>query len=304
MDNSDWYKHINSLIPKTKDKVSKKKLFEALKKSVMDSIPSEPFGILLSGGVDSTLIAKICKDYGADFRCFCVGIKGSADVKSAKIAAEELELNLVLKEYEIDEIEELLIKSINILPIPEIHNDNYIEYMVKISVSAVLLAALNLGNEKVFLSGIGAEELFAGYHRHSLSTDKGGKWRGNQIKELEEESWDGIKRLEDLVIIRDEMVSKSVKKQIVSPYINDELIILAMSLPRIQKIDSQKNKKIIREIAIEIGIPRIISERKKKGAQYGSGFDKAITKLAKKNGFKLKKRYIDSLLKNRKNESE
>ena len=304
MDNSDWYKHINSLIPKTKDNVSKKNLFEALKKSVMDSIPSEPFGILLSGGVDSTLIAKICKDYGADFRCFCVGIKGSADVESAKIAAEELELNLVLKEYEIDEIEELLIKSINILPIPEIHNDNYIEYMVKISVSTVLLAALNLGNEKVFLSGIGAEELFAGYHRHSLSTDKGGKWRGNQIKELEEESWDGIKRLEDLVIIRDEMVSKSVKKQIISPYINDELIILAMSLPRIQKIDSQKNKKILREIAIEIGIPRIISERKKKGAQYGSGFDKAITKLAKKNGFKLKKRYIDSLLKNRKNESE
>ena len=300
MDNSDWYKHINSLIPKTKDKVSKKNLFEALKKSVMASIPSEPFGILLSGGVDSTLIAKICKDYGADFRCFCVGIKGSADVKSAKIAAEELELNLVLKEYEINEIEELLIKSINILPIPEIHNDNYIEYMVKISVSAVLLAALKLGKEKVFLSGIGAEELFAGYHRHSLSTDKGGKWRGNQIKELEEESWDGIKRLEDLVIIRDEMVSKSVKKQIVSPYINDELIILAMSLPSIQKIDSQTNKKILREIAIEIGIPRIISERKKKGAQYGSGFDKAITKLAKRNGFKLKKRYIDSLLKNRK----
>ena len=300
MDNSDWYKHINSLIPKTKDNVSKKNLFEALKKSVMASIPPEPFGILLSGGVDSTLIAKICKDYGADFRCFCVGIKGSADVKSAKIAAEELELNLVLKEYEINEIEELLIKSINILPIPEIHNDNYIEYMVKISVSAVLLAALKLGKEKVFLSGIGAEELFAGYHRHSLSTDKGGKWRGNQIKELEEESWDGIKRLENLVIIRDEMVSKSVKKKIVSPYINDELIILAMSLPSIQKIDSQTNKKILREIAIEIGIPRIISERKKKGAQYGSGFDKAITKLAKKNGFKLKKRYIDSLLKNRK----
>ena len=68
MDNSDWYKHINSLIPKTKNNVSKKNLFKALKKSVMASIPSEPFGILLSGGVDSTLIAKICKDYGANFR--------------------------------------------------------------------------------------------------------------------------------------------------------------------------------------------------------------------------------------------
>ena len=34
-----------------------------------------------------------------------------------------------------------------------------------------------------------------------------------------------------------------------------------------------------------------------KGAEYVSGFDKAIIKLAKLNGFKLKKLYIESLLK-------
>jgi len=296
MNNSDWYNHIDSLRTKIRENVSKKELSETLKKNIINSIPKEPFGILLSGGVDSTLISKICKDYGADFRCFCVGIKGSADLEGAKIAAEELGLDLILKEYKLDEIEDLLIKTINILPIPEIHNDNYIEYMVKVSVSAVLLAAINLGDEKIFLSGIGAEELFAGYHRHTLSTEGGGTWRGNRIKEIEEESWDGIKRLNHLVLKRDEIISNSANKQIVSPYINDELIILAMSLPSIKKIDSKSNKKMLREIAMEMGIPRIIYERRKKGAQYGSGFDKAIMKLAKKNGFRLKKRYIDSLL--------
>lgn len=297
MDDSDWDKHIESLRTKTKDNVSKEKLSKALKTAVIDSIPSEPFGVLLSGGVDSTIIAKICKDNNADFRCFCVGTKGSADVNGAKIAAEKLGLDLILKEYELSEIEDLLVNAINILPIPEIHNDNYIEYMVKVSVSAVLLAAICLGNERIFMSGIGAEELFAGYHRHALSVDKGGKWRGNQLKDLEEESWDGIKRLNNLVITRDEMVSKSANKEIVSPYINDEIIVLAMGLPLIQKIDSKSNKKILREIATDIEIPKIIAERKKKGAQYGSGFDKAIIKLAKANGFKLKKRYIESLLK-------
>ena len=297
MDDSDWDKHIESLRTKTKDNVSKEKLSKALKTAVIDSIPSEPFGVLLSGGVDSTIIAKICKDNNADFRCFCVGTKGSADVNGAKIAAEKLGLDLILKEYELYEIEDLLVNAINILPIPEIHNDNYIEYMVKVSVSAVLLAAICLGNERIFMSGIGAEELFAGYHRHALSVDKGGKWRGNQLKDLEEESWDGIKRLNNLVITRDEMVSKSANKEIVSPYINDEIIVLAMGLPLIQKIDSKSNKKILREIATDIEIPKIIAERKKKGAQYGSGFDKAIIKLAKANGFKLKKRYIESLLK-------
>ena len=129
-----------------------------------------------------------------------------------------------------------------------------------------------------------------------MSTDGGGTWRGNKIKEIDEESWDGIKRLNHLVLTRDKIVSKSLNKQIVSPYINDELIILAMSLKPTQKIDSKSNKKILREIARDMGIPRIIYERKKKGAQYGSGFDKAISKLAKKNGFTLKKRYIEDLL--------
>ena len=63
-----------------------------------------------------------------------------------------------------------------------------------------------------------------------------------------------------------------------------------------QKIDALTNKKIIRNIAMDLGIPNEFSNRKKKGAQYGSGFDKAILKLAKRNGFKLKKRYIERLM--------
>ena len=99
MDNSVWFKHIESLRTKTKDNVSKKHIYNAVEKNVIDSMPSEPFGVLLSGGVDSTLIAKICKDNGADFRCFCVGIKGSADINGAKLAAEKLKLNLVSKVF-------------------------------------------------------------------------------------------------------------------------------------------------------------------------------------------------------------
>ena len=52
------------------------------------------------------------------------------------------------------------------MPRPEIRNDNYIEYMVKLSVSCVMFAGLRLGKETNFISGIGAEELFAGYNRH------------------------------------------------------------------------------------------------------------------------------------------
>ena len=116
------------------------------------------------------------------------------------------------------------------------------------------------------------------------------------IKGLREESWEGLKRINNLVISRDKLISESIKKEIVSPYIDDKLIILAMSLKTDKKIDSISNKKILREIAEELGVPKEASHRKKKGAQYGSSFDKAIGKLAKRNGFKLKKRYLDSLI--------
>jgi asparagine synthase (glutamine-hydrolysing) len=53
---------------------------------------------------------------------------------------------------------------------------------------------------------------------------------------------------------------------------------------------------MLREIAKDIGVPREAYNRKKKGAQYGSSFDKAITRLAKRNGFKLKKRYLNSII--------
>jgi asparagine synthase (glutamine-hydrolysing) len=223
-------------------------------------------------------------------------MKGSEDLKVAKEIAHILELELVFKEFEIDEIEELLIKVIAILPSPIIHNDNYIEYMVKVSVSTVLLAAISLGDERSFFSGIGAEELFAGYQRHVKSVSEGGKWRGMNIKGLVDESWDGLKRLNNLVISRDKLIAESLTKEVISPYINDELIILAMSLSTDEKIDSITNKKILREIAVELGVPIEASARKKKGAQYGSNFDKAIKLLAKRNGFKLKKRYLDSLI--------
>ncbi|MFL2941362.1 MAG: asparagine synthase C-terminal domain-containing protein [Candidatus Poseidoniales archaeon] len=295
MKESEWIDHINYL-KNTNPNVTKDKLSKAIENSILDKIPDEPFGILLSGGVDSSLIAKMCKDKKANFRCFCVGIKGSKDIEAAIEVSHFLDLELIKKEYEIDEIEELLKKVIRILPYPIIENDNYIEYMVKVSVSAVMLAAITLGEENIFLSGIGAEELFAGYERHSLSVSKGGKWRGNEIKPLEDESWDGMRRLHNLVISRDQLIAKQVMKEIRNPYIDDELIILAMNLDREEKIKDENNKIILRKIAADIGVPKRIYERKKKGAQYGSGFDKAISKLTKKHGFKLKKRYIESLL--------
>ncbi len=292
----EWDNHIDYL-DKLPDIIStKEKTYLSLKEHISENVQGKSFGILLSGGIDSSLIAKICKDLDYNFRCFCVGLSDSSDMLHAKKISDYLDLELVTKEYNYGEVEDLLKEVMDILPKPIIEDDNYIEYIVKVTVSAVLLGAMKLGSEELFLSGIGAEELFAGYHRHSKAIDKGGEWRGLVIEDIEKESLNGLKRMHNLVFERDGLICNYLSKSVLAPYLANNVIIQAMNMDQSQKIDFHNNKKILREIASDIGIPEEFYNRKKKGAQYGSGFDKAISKLAKLNKFKLKKRYLDNLL--------
>ena len=292
----EWDSHIDYLDDLPDIISTKEKTYLSLKEHIFKNVEGKNFGVLLSGGIDSSLIAKICKDYGYNFRCFCVGIAGSKDIYYAQKISEDLNLELVTREYSYEEVENLLKEVIEILPKPIIEDDNYIEYIVKVTVSAVLLGAMRLGNEELFLSGIGAEELFAGYHRHSKAIDEGGERRGLAIEDLEKESLNGLKRMHNLVFERDGLVCNYLSKSVLAPYLANNVILQAMNMDSSQKIDSYNNKKILREIASDIDIPEEFYNRKKKGAQYGSGFDKAISKLARLNNFKLKKRYLDTLL--------
>ena len=66
-----------------------------------------------------------------------------------------------------------------------------------------------------------------------------------------------------------------------------------MRIPGEWKIDDQRKKIIFREVAEEF-----LDEfawRKKKAAQYGSCFDKAISKLARLEGFKFKGDWLNEL---------
>lgn len=286
----DYLNNLPSVVP------TKEETYLSLKNHISKNIRGAHFGVLLSGGVDSSIIAKICKDLGRPFRCFCVGIEGSKDIFHANRISDFFGFDLVAKEYTIQEVEVLLKKVIDILPRPVIKEDNYIEYIVKVTVSAVLLGSMSLGDEELFLSGIGAEELFAGYQRHSKAIDSGGTWRGLNIENLEKESLNGLKRMHSLVFERDNLLCSHLSKSILAPYLANNVISQAMNMEDSQKIDLLNNKKILREISLDLEIPEEFSNRKKKGAQYGSGFDKAIGKLAKMNNFDLKKRYLENLL--------
>jgi asparagine synthetase B (glutamine-hydrolysing) len=284
IDEKAWKEYINNLkteveteLTKEKSNPDKEKLRQALLNAIKTRCKGK-FGILLSGGVDSSFIALVAKKLNCDFICYSVGVEGSPDVEFARKLADELDLELkykILTEDELEEVIKLTVKTLN--------NSN----VVKVGVGCVVYAAAELAKEdniNVLFSGLGSEEIFAGYDRHGLADD------------VNKECWIGLESMWERDFVRDFTLGKHFNVEIMTPFLDKELIIEAMKFPPEDKLDDDQKKIILRKIAEEEGLPNEFAWRKKKAAQYGSKFDKFLQKIAKKNGFKYKYQYLESLL--------
>ena len=274
IDNLKTNKFINN--KEEAKKVLKEKLTSAIKKR----IPRERFGILFSGGVDSSFIAAVCKHLGKEFVCYTVGFqdeetKEPDDIIEAKKVAKELRFELKYKVYNLEEAKSIIQKTVKILK-----QKDKID-VVNVGVGSVVLAVIELAKEKYFMGGLGSEEIFAGYERH------------DKAENPHEECWSGLKKMWSRDLVRDSTLAKELNVTIRTPFLDKELIEYAMQLPVEWKISEEEKKIILREVAEEF-----LGEfawRPKKAAQYGSCFDKAISKLARKEGFKLKKDWLGRL---------
>jgi asparagine synthase (glutamine-hydrolysing) len=294
----EWQKYIEDIkteIEEEKEKKTEDELKEQLKKDIISAVEKrtknkEKFAVLFSGGVDSTLIALICKQLKKDFSSYCIGFRTGCmeeakDLIVARQIAKELNLHFFEKEINLEDAEKLIIKVIKILPKPTIVD---IQYVVNVGVAAVVLSSIELakkhGKESVFFSGLGSEEIFAGYLRHE------------EAKDVHEECWKGLKMMQGRDLVRDFAVANDRKISIMTPFLDRDVIKTAMKIHVSRKINKLHKKIILREIAEELGLEHEFAWRKKLGAQYGSKSIKIIEQLARDNGFKLKKEYLANLL--------
>ena len=146
-------------------------LIDAVDKRLMTDVP---FGVLLSGGLDSSLIASITSRlikskpsvWGQNLHSFSIGLKGAPDLKYAKIVADFLgtihhEFHFTVQEG-IDALEDLIWH----LETPDVTT-------IRASTPMFLLSRLikSLGI-KMVLSGEGADEILGGYlYFHNAPTD-------------------------------------------------------------------------------------------------------------------------------------
>ncbi len=278
------------ILPKeTKDSKEKiithleEKLIEAVRKRMGDL---DHFGILFSGGIDSTILAFICKRLGKKFTCYTAAFadgntRDAPDLLQAQEVAEQLGFFLKTKILTLDETEKAVKEVVRIIETTDV---------VKVGVALPFYVCAKMAAAdgcKMLLSGLGSEELFAGYQRHlDVLKEKG---------EINTECLRGLSLLWDRDLYRDDLVTMAHTVELRLPFLDYDLIRYALAIPAKWKITEEQNKIILRDVAKKIGLPEKIAARKKIAAQYGSNFDKALEKLAKKNGCTSKKEYLGRL---------
>lgn len=271
-------KRIFYKLGKTHTKNIEEKTQKLLIKSVKNNIPKHGrIGVMFSGGVDSTILAIILKKLGIKFICYTAGTKNSPDMIWAKKSAQlhKLEHKTVL--FDEKKVEKDLTKICKII---ESNNP------VKVGVAIPFYYSLQKAHKdeiKTMFSGLGSEEIFAGYQRHE------------QAKNVNKECLAGLSIMWKRDTYRDYTLSKSFGIKIKMPFLDDKLIRYALNIPAKHKINKEYKKIVLRKIAERLGMHKDIAWRKKKAAQYGSQSDKVLERLSKNKGLRktgyLKTRY-------------
>jgi asparagine synthase (glutamine-hydrolysing) len=219
---------------------------------------TDDIAILFSGGIDSTVLAKIC---GKKWKCtlYTLCLPKSHDETWPSYVAARLGMkHVIIKPSESDIIES--VKTIRTL------FDNI--KPLGLSVESLVYLLMKNIKEKYIISGQGADEMFAGYNRYlevSSNLDK--------ILEKDKDI------LIDSHIKWDIELAKRFNKKIIYPYLSTCLENL--KIPSTLKIKDGIRKYILREAAISINIEKDIAYKEKKAAQYSSGMYKYIKKLQK-----------------------
>lgn len=252
-------------------------------KAVEKRVPEGDLALLFSGGVDSTMVAAALKELGKDFTCYTSGIQhgnvdAPRDMEWARKVAEEMDLELEAYEASLEEVENTL---------PELADWISTTSTVKLGVALPFHFALSRNSEavsssgKVVISGLGSEQLYAGYHR--------------QQGYLNKECLSGLRSLFHRDLYRDDVVSMRNGYELRVPFLDHELVEHALTIPEDYKVREGYRKYVLRKAAEKLGVPEDVAWRKKTAAQYGSNFDKAISRLAKDNGYRHKQGYLNSL---------
>ncbi|MEM4545277.1 MAG: asparagine synthetase B [Nitrososphaerota archaeon] len=246
-------------------------LLETLRCALVKLTKRKDIGVLFSGGLDSSIIAKLLDDLGAEPELLCAGLLASKDVLRAKKIAELLGLRINICELNEKEIEETLPHIAQI-----IERCNPLD----VSISMPLYFALNKAKEvklSYVLVGQGADEIFAGYKRYERALEMGGYelLKGELLKDFS--------HLHEKNLERDYNVYLANSIEPAYPYLDTTVVKCAFRIPVEEKLKREvtgySRKHILRVAAKLLGMPDEVVNAPKLAVQYGSGVWKVVRRI-------------------------
>ena len=247
-----------------------KELYDAMVQSLESVKESTTVGISFSGGVDSSLLAKIAKDLGYDIVLLTMGFVDSHDVEFSKTMAKTLEIR-----HEIELISEKTFSDVarKISDMINVDNLSWNENCIAFYYVAKLAKEHHISK---VITANGIDELFCGYNSYRDFIPEG----EDAVTGLMKEKLDNEIRMMKAV----NQVTSEFGVQIVQPFLSEKFIEFAKAIPLENKIkdkDDLMRKHIVRKLALSIGVPEESALKQKKAMQYGSLIHKNFLKVKK-----------------------
>ena len=257
----------------SQEKEAVAEIHDALEASVKRQLMSDvPYGVLLSGGLDSSVISAVAekfsstrvenggetKAYWPRLHSFAVGLKGAPDLAKARLVAEHIgtvhhEINYTIQEG-LDAIRDVIYFI-----------ETYDVTTVRASTPMYLLArVIRSMGIKMVLSGEGADEVFGGYLYFHKAPD---------AKAFHEET---VRKLGKLYLYDCLRANKSLAAWGIEgrvPFLDKEFLDVAMGMNPVLKMcpDKTIEKKVVREAFADL-LPEEVAWRQKEQFSDGVGY--------------------------------
>ena len=246
----------------------KDKLQEKMNESIQKTVNDKKIGIAFSGGVDSSLLAKLCTELGYDVTLLTIGFADSHDIQFSKEIS-----NLFGYEHKIEKISSKIFPKIAEQIKKTIKTDNLSWNENCIAFYFVSKLAKRCGIDKV-LTANGIDELFCGYNAYRDAIKHGSDSVMNMMESKIENELNMMKAVNT--------ISSEFDVKILQPFLSKEFVNYAKKIPIEEKIhgpDDLMRKHIVRDLALKIEVPKEAAFKRKKALQYGSLIHKALMKI-------------------------
>lgn len=253
--------HKTPFAPKEKIKQS---VIEAVKKRIPKN--EKQFGVFLSGGLDSSIIATIVAQHTDNVIYYTLG--NTDDCSFVDVLSKALNIENKIKKVELpkpNELPELINKVVY-------HTESYNPSIISNGLATYLLSvAAHKDNLKVVLSGEGADELFCGY---PISTNIE-EWFVKRDEFIENMHFTELRRLD--------LASMAQTIEIRCPFLDRQVYAASNDCAATDLISNFQGKQILRK-AFKADLPKEIIERSKMSFDVGSGIRKLVVEYLTQNG--------------------